>query len=339
MKYLTLILITAMLFPIFGFAQNNIIVYYKPVQTNVIGKPLISYRTGQALFGNLLPNIITKDEPSSNEDNDEFERKFTIGIKKILTGKSVKSVKVHAYNVVVSNIANQVATLPFGSQIVMSGLKADSVTITIEKDNAYKLTLSELLDQIKAYAAVSSASALNLITLIDSVGYAVNKIVKISVKNPNVFYAMIVGQTIQNYAGNAYYNMVNGKPITLNNQNPSTKSVRVKMSNLYTKIGFPVDISLYYKITSDGKPQLYASATKAEGGTIDTLISKIDDTHWRSTNLLLISPDVPGKITKKYYVDISATLGQDGKSIIITDAKIRYPEWLLSAVPEKKLNK
>ncbi|HEX4849298.1 MAG TPA: hypothetical protein VFV08_00765, partial [Puia sp.] len=292
-------------------------------------------QSGQALLGNKIPNSRTVDEPSSTEENNEFNTSFAFGISSILKGSNVKSVIVEAHNVQVTNINNSVDSLPTGSRIVMSGLKADSATITITKKSGFKLSLNQLLDKIKNFAAVSGASTLNVLTLIDSINYDRNQIVKIIVKNPNVIYAIIVGQITQEYAGSAYLDLKNQlNPSTLR-LNSTTDRILPKYSDDFEQIGYPRAFMISATLDASNQPHLFVLATKQSGGVDSVEVSKIGN-NWSSNNILFTSI-VPGKVTKRYYVDINAHLSDDGKSIIIDNGAIRYPEWVLDAISRKDL--
>lgn len=321
-----------------SFAQNNkgIISPLENVQSGIVGKTVVTYKKGQTLFGSSLPNITTKDESSSSEDTKEFKKNFTLGIAKALKIYNLTDFKVDATNVKISNITNDVETLPTGSKIVMNGFKADSVTITMTKKSNYNLSLSDLLDKIKKFAPVSEASALNALSLIDSANYQTSKTIKIVIRNPNVYYSMIVGQVKSEFANNAYLDIPNalGGATTIS-LNTTSKRIRTKASKEFSKTGFVRDILLSVRTNVQGEPELYVQATKQDGGVDEIKVNKVGN-NWNQTGILFKSV-VLGKATKKYYVDISASLAADGQSIIITSGEIRYPEWVFNAITTKKL--
>jgi hypothetical protein len=337
MKNLNLLLVT-LLCVTTSFAQNNkgIISPLENVQSGIVGKTVVTYKKGQTLLGSLLPNITTKDEVSSSEDTKEFKKNFKLGIAKALKIYNLTEFKVDATNVKITTITNDVETLPTGSKIVMNGFKADSVTITMTKKSNYNLSLSDLLDKIKKFAPVSEASAINALSLIDSANYQTNKTIKIVIRNPNVFYSMIVGQIKSEYANNAYLDIPNAlSGATKISLNTTSKRIRTKSSKEFSKTGFVRDILLSARTNAQGEPELYVQATKQDGGVDEIKVNKIGN-NWNQTGILFKSV-VLGKATKKYYVDISASLAPDGQSIIITSGEIRYPEWIFNAITTKKL--
>ena len=129
------ILLTSMLIANFTFGQsrNDIIINYENVQSGIVGKTLVNYQNGQALFGTAIPNVETKDEESSSEQRKKINTQFSFGISELLKGKNLKDIDVYAKNLKVTNITSDVEKLPTGSKIIMSGYKADSVVITMTK--------------------------------------------------------------------------------------------------------------------------------------------------------------------------------------------------------------
>jgi hypothetical protein len=317
--------------------RNDIIINYEPVQSDVVGKTLVSINNnGQSLFGNKIPNLVTKDEASSSEETKEFNKRFVLGISTILKVENLKDFKAEATNIKVTNINNDVETLPTGSKIIMSGLKADSVVITMTKKSNYNLSLNQLLDKIKKFAPVSEASVLNVLSLIDSANYMNNKTLKIVIRNPTVFYALIFGQVKSEYANNAYLdikNALNGK--TTLSLNSTTDRILPKSSSSFTNTGFARHFLISTKVNETGEPELYVQATKADGGVDEIKVTKTGSNY--SATGLLFKSIVLGKVTKKYYVDIRAHLSEDGKSIIIDSGEIRYPEWVFNAIKRKNL--
>lgn len=316
--------------------RKDIIINYENVQGNIVGKTLPTFQNGQALFGSKLTGIVTVDEPSSSEQTKDFNNRFALGISTIFKMDNLKNFKAEATNVTVTNINNDIETLPTGSRIIMSAFKADSVVISMTKKRNYNLSLTQLMDKIKKYAPVSEASTLNVLSLIDSVNYQRNTSLKIVIRNPNVYYAFIVGQIRSEYATNTFLDIpsaLNGQ--TIIRMNTSSKRIYPKTSDEFQKTGFPKQFIISARTNSEGEPGLFIQATLPEGGVEEIEIPKNGAT-WNRINTGFKSV-VLGKATKKYYVDISAHLSDDGKSIVIDSGEIRYPEWVFNAISRKDL--
>lgn len=317
-------------------SRKDIIINYENVQGGIVGKTLPTFQNGQALFGTVLAGIVTKDEPSSSEQTKDFNNKFTLGISTLFKVDNLKDFKVEATNVKVTNVNNDVETLPTGSRIIMSAFKADSVVITMTKKRKYNLSLSQLMDKIKKYAPVSEASTLNVLSLIDSANYQRNTSLKIVIKNPNVYYAFIAGQIKSVYATNAYLDIPSAlKGQTTIKINTVSDDILPKSSDEFQETGFARRFLLNARVNEAGAVELYIQATKQDGGVDEIKVPKTGN-NWTGTNLGFKSI-VLGKATKRYYVDISAHLSDDGKSIIIDKGAIRYPEWVFNAIPRKYL--
>lgn len=192
------------------------------------------------------------------------------------------------------------------------------------------------MEKIKKYVPVSEASTLNFLTLIDSANYQNNKGIKIVIKNPNVYYAFIAGNIKSEYATNAFLDIpdaLHGK--TTIELNTVSDRIYPKTSRTFRETGFPKQFLISANVNDAGEPELYIQATKFDGGVEEIKVAKTGS-NWNGTNINFKSV-VLGKATKKYYVDISAKLSDDGKSIIITKGEIRYPEWVFNAISRKDL--
>ncbi|MCX6304069.1 MAG: hypothetical protein NT040_03785 [Bacteroidetes bacterium] len=120
-------------------SRKDIIIYYDNVQGGIVGKTLPTFQNGQAFFGTRIPSIVTRDVPSSSQESKDFKNKFTLGISTLFKADNLKDFNVEATNVQITNVDNDVETLPTGSKIVMSAFKADSVVITMTKQRKYNL--------------------------------------------------------------------------------------------------------------------------------------------------------------------------------------------------------
>lgn len=315
--------------------RNDIVVNYLPVRSDVVGRT-ISYQDGQALFTDKIPNLRLKEEGSSDRDIQEFKSRLSFGISNILKGNNVRNITIDATNVKITNVDNEVETIPKGSQIVMSGLKADSVSVTITKNADYKLSASDLLEKIKKYAPLSDANTLNAVTLLDSINYEKSKTVKLTIKNPNVYYCIIVGQVRKGFGKNKYLDIPYqlGKECNLSLNGIATSRIRLMSSKEFENLGVQRDFMFKAILNSQNEPELHVLVTKDEGFE-DFIVPRTGNTF--STINQTFKSQILGKITKKYLLDLSAQISEDKKSIIITSGEIRYEEWVFSPIKRKDL--
>ncbi|MGN7823458.1 hypothetical protein ACTJJB_25280 [Chitinophaga sp. 22536] len=315
--------------------RKDIIIGFENVQGGIVGKSLSTFSNGQALFGTKIPNVVVADEPSSSEDVKVFKENFALGLSTILNASNVNEITVDATNVRITSVMNSVDSLPLGTKMVMNGFKADSVTVTMTKKSTYKLSMRELLDKIKKYVPVTETSAVNAVTLLDSANYERNKTINIVVRNPSVYYAMIVGNIKVVYAGNAFLDIPNQLKSTTIAMNVPSNRITPKSSNEFFESGLAKSILVYPKLNEQGQPELYVQATKNDGGVDEVKVPKSGNT-WHATGIMFKS-SIYGKMTKKYFVDITAHLAPDGKAVVIDAGEIRYPEWIFNAVRKKDL--
>ena len=319
--------------------RKDIVVTIRNPQGGIVGKTLSSFVNEKAVPGRMVSNIRTEDQPSSDEQREEFNNSFSAGLSSILSANHVASVEVQSGRVRITSILTPTDSLPDGSKLVIAGYKADSVSITIKKSNKYNLSLSQLLDKISPYAKVSDASALNLLTLLDSVNYARNTNVTIKIKNPDVFYAITVARITKDWGASYFLDIPTvglGNNTTLM-ANTTTEYINPYSSNKFIKHGTPLQFAFNVKQNSGRDLDLFIRVTKKEGG-YDSVRAQRSGNYYTFDNILF-DASIQDEITKRYYVNLRAALSPDGKSIVVQSGDITYAEWYYKVLSKKYYNK
>ncbi|PSK90841.1 hypothetical protein [Taibaiella chishuiensis] len=340
MKKLILI-IGVLLSSLIAQAQNTIWFTYEPMQANVVGKQFLKKKGEQVTISGVLnsPDIRFKDETSSTSQKMEFQRSMALGLK-FFVGKSVKKITIDAKNVVKTDIITGWDSLKAGT-FVYSALKADSVKIILEKETNAKLEPAKLLDGIKEFSAISDASALNIIKMVDSVNFATKHVMSAVVDNPEVYYVIQVAKISENYGPSNYYINMLGKNVDTLRLSPSNKATQLNfpvVSNEFKKTLGAIKVDLVRVVTS-GKAKLvarYNDNSKVGPDKTETVeIPMFDEESWDNPSFLIHKYFMGATGVKELFLTIKAQL--IGTDILISEATLTYPERRLEIMKKNQL--
>jgi len=338
MKKLTFLVIMCFTVNI-SFSQNNLWFPYNPVQSDVVGKQFLGKRGNYVtISGTLLtPDIRLKDIASGASEKSEFEKNISIGLKFFL-GKYTSSITVRAQNIHKTDIITPWDSLQSG-RFVFSALKAEKASIEIVKKNSSNITPKELLNGIKDFSAISDASALNVIKLVDSINFATSNTLKVEIDNPSVYYSIQIAEIQEDYNnyGRFYINML-GKGVDscrLTDDRIATGEKYPVLSDNSKKYLQKITVNLLRKVGVDGKPKLIVSYSNPSTKKMEeTEIAMFNSRRWYNSQLL-VNEYKANTCVKRVYLKIDAKL--EGQNIVISEATLTYPEKIITILTEKQL--
>lgn len=322
-------------------AQKKFWFSYSPVQEKVVGK-LFQGKLGEQVIisgMSIVPNVTTDSQKSANSEKADFNKNFALGLK-FFVNKYAKIESVEAAEIVKDDITNNWQELKAGT-FVYSGLRANSVTITLSKNSKTEITPARLLDGIKQFSVISDASAINAIKLIDSINFSKNSSWVVRISNPHIYYSIQVAKIEEMYGPSDYYINMLGKGVgtmTLNKDRKATPEAYPVISPEFENTIGEIKIDLVRKFIN-GKMQLFVrfpdESLKTDDKTSYKEIPMFDDESWNCPNFLVHSYQLGNNAIKKIWLNIKAE--KIGEDIKIIEATLTYPEKKITFLTNREL--
>jgi hypothetical protein len=164
-------------------------------QSDIIGKPVESFKNGDINYSPILPSVFSTklDESQSSDDIVEYNEQFKNFITKYFNKNKYKVTEIKAHKLQIKSLnISDVQNMEVGKKYIYSGLSADSVKITIKLKKETNVDYTKVVKDISGLitSAKIIADKSNVLSLFDSISSQKKDSIylKTTIANPNIYF-------------------------------------------------------------------------------------------------------------------------------------------------------
>jgi hypothetical protein len=305
---------------------------YKPAQTDIVGKKVISYtkKNKQIALGQVNTDdatIKTSDHPSTATENQEIEKDLTIDIKGFFN-KKTKVTNVEVTNATVTNISSIKNINP--GTFVYGAIKADKVVVTLKNESETEITPQELAEELEGYLSTLNPAVTEVANLVNEISFSSKDESKYEITNPDVYYLFQEAELLENQgiSNKWFQNFARYGEVTLSKSNPTSDKIFPVISKAFKNKVDRIIVQLA-RVEENGKTELYVRYT-TKSGTERKKIPEFSEGLWDVVNFVIKEYDLASDSYKVVRIDVKAK--KVGENIVVSEGKVSYPEKTLKII-------